>query len=75
MQPKVEETRAWKALCGLLEKSSQSELSRESGVAQPILSQLLRLQRKPGRKTTIALEKLGIRGSWWDQPVRSRKAA
>jgi hypothetical protein len=70
MDPKVEETRGWRALKALVAKSSQSEVFRKTGVPQPILSQLIRLQRKPGRKTTMALAKAGIRGEWWDQPLR-----
>ncbi len=75
MVPKVPETRAWKALKALIDKTSQKAVAAAAGVKQPTLSLIENLQRMPGRKTAQALEKVGIKGTWWDQPVRAGKAA
>ncbi len=73
MAPKVPETRAWQALVARIAKTSQKQVADESGVKQPTLSLIASLQRMPGRKTALALEKVGIKGPWWEQPSRPSK--
>jgi hypothetical protein len=74
MAPKVPETRAWQALVTLIARKSQKQVCLDSGVNQSTLSLIASLQRMPGRKTALALEKVGIKGPWWEQPSRPSKA-
>lgn len=64
----VPESRASVALKAKVAKDGQKTVRAKTGVAQPTLSQLVNLKRQPGRKVAIALEKLGIKQSWWDEP-------
>lgn len=72
MTPKVPETRAWQALVALIEKSSQTAVADLAGMKQPTVSLIANLQRLPSRRTSLALEKIGIKREWWDQPARRR---
>lgn len=64
----VPETRARQVLLKKIEKLGQSGVKAASGVAQPTISQLATRSRLPGRRVATALEKVGIKAKWWDEP-------
>lgn len=70
----MKKTRAWAALCALLEGKTQLDIQAETGVPQSVISSLVTLARRPGGKTMLRLEKAGIRSVWWAERA-GKKAA
>lgn len=75
MKGKYPETRASQALQALVAGSNQSVVAEKVGVGQPTISLILQLKRQPGRKASLAFEKVGIKREWWDQKPRRSAAA
>lgn len=71
----VTESRASVALRAKADKDGQEAIKELTGVAQPTLSQLINLRRKPGRRVANALAKAGIKQTWWDEPPPRGAAA
>lgn len=73
-KPEVKKTRAWAALRLVLETKTQADIEAETGVPQSVISSLITLARKPGGKTMLGLEKIGIKSIWWAEKPGKRAA-
>lgn len=69
----IEPNQGWEAFCELLEKLTQPEVTKVTGIKQPALSAIKNLRKKPNVAEAVALSDLGIEVKLWTLPLRGAR--